>query len=116
MLNKDEACKLALNGYSKEDLIALGFTFDVSDKPDNNDVSDKPDNNNESGKPDNNNEAGKPDNTTDVTAELVKTVAELSNTVKELQKANIKGAETGDKGGNNRQSASDVVKDFIKGM
>ena len=113
MLNKDEACKLALNGYSKDDLIALGFSFDgaggddVSDNPDNNDVSDKPDNNDVS---------DKKDTKTDVTAELVKTVAELSNTVKELQKANIKGAETGNKDGNNRQSASDVVKDFIKGM
>lgn len=116
MLNKDEACKLALSGYSKEDLIALGFTFDVSDNPDNNDKSGKPDNNNVSDKADNNDVSDKKDTTTDVTAELVKTVAELSNTVKELQKANIKGAETGDKGGNNRQSASDVVKDFIKGM
>ena len=123
MLTQDEAAKLALNGYTKADIEALGFSFSatVSDKPDsktNNNESDKPDTNpnNESDKPDTiKNESENKDSNAAIEA-LTKTVSELSATVKAMQETNIKGARGKDTGNNNAQSASDVVKNFIKNM
>ena len=117
MLSKDDAAKLALSGYSKSDIEALGFSFDVSDKPDNKDESNKPDNTNESDKPDNTNESNKPDTSNSAIEALTKTVGELSATVKAMQEANVKNARDNSNGkDNNGQSATDVVKNFIKAM
>lgn len=125
-LTKDDAAKLALSGYSKDDIIALGFDFNVSDNPDTNtntNESDKPDTNtntNVSNKSDTNtntNESNKTDTTNAAIEALTKTVGELSATVKAIQEANVKGARDGSNPkGNNGQSASDVVKNFIKSM
>lgn len=124
MLSKDDAAKLALSGYSKSDIEALGFSFSAneSDKPDtntNNNESDKPDtntNNNESNKPDTiKNESENKDSAAAIEA-LTKTVGELSATVKAMQEANIKGARGKGTNDNNGQSAADVVKNFIKQM
>lgn len=123
MLTQDEAAKLALNGYTKADIEALGFSFSAtaSDKPDTkpNNESDKPDTNtttNESNKPDTiKNESENKDSNAAIEA-LTKTVSELSATVKAMQETNIKGARGKDTGNNNAQSASDVVKNFIKNM
>lgn len=126
MLSKDDAAKLALSGYSKSDIEALGFSFSAntneSDKPDTNtntNESDKPDTNtntNESNKPDTiKNESDKTDSAAAIEA-LTKTVGELSATVKAMQEANIKGARGKGTNDNNAQSASDVVKNFIKNM
>ena len=112
MLSKDDAAKLALSGYSKSDIEALGFSFSAneSDKPDTNT------NNNESDKPDTiKNESINKDSAAAIEA-LTKTVGELSATVKAMQEANIKGARGKGTNDNNGQSAADVVKNFIKQM
>ena len=54
MLSKDDAAKLALSGYSKDDIIALGFDFNVSDNSDSNEKAAHEENTNESNKPDTN--------------------------------------------------------------
>lgn len=112
MLSQDDAVKLALNGYSKEDIIALGFSFESGAPADNNDdvkndVSDNKDTTEVKNDVSDN---------SDTIAELTKTVSELSNTIKAMQSANAQNARENGNGGNNRQSASDVVKDFIKNM
>ena len=119
-MTKDEAAKLALNGYSKADIEALGFSFTESDENDNG-GADNNDNggadNNDKGGNDNGGDSGNNSNNESSKAleELTKTVSELSATVKAIQEANLKGARGG-KDGNNAQSASDVVKNFIKNM
>ena len=122
MLSKDDAAKLALSGYSKSDIEALGFSF-TSAPDDNKNESGKPDSTNESGKPDsndgatNNNESNKTDTSNAAIEALTKTVGELSATVKAMQEANAKGArDDSNPKGNNGQSATDVVKNFIKSM
>lgn len=122
MLSKDDAAKLALSGYSKSDIEALGFSF-TSAPDDNTNESGKPDSTNESGKPDsndgatNNNESNKTDTSNAAIEALTKTVGELSATVKAMQEANAKGArDDSNPKGNNGQSATDVVKNFIKSM
>ena len=116
-LTKDDAAKLALSGYSKDDIIALGFDFNVSDNSDSNENGAPEENTNEAGKTDNTNESNKPDTTNAAIEALTKTVGELSATVKAIQEANVKGARDGSNPkGNNGQSASDVVKNFIKSM
>ena len=108
MLSKDDAAKLALSGYSKDDIIALGFDFNVSDNSDSNEKATPEENTNESNKPDTSNAA---------IEALTKTVGELSATVKAMQEANAKGArDDSNPKGNNGQSATDVVKNFIKSM
>ena len=117
MLTKDDAAKLALSGYSKDDIIALGFDFNVSDKPDNNENAAPDGNTNESNKSDTTNESNKPDTSNVAIEALTKTVGELSATVKAMQEANAKSArDDSNPKGNNGQSASDVVKNFIKSM
>ena len=99
-MTKEEATKLALNGYSKADIEALGFTFTESNNPDSNGT-----------------ESNNPDNNASAAIEaLTKTVGELSATVKAMQDANARGARDNGSNGNNTQSASDVVKSFIKSM
>ena len=121
MLTQDDAAKLALSGYSKSDIEALGFSFSAgeSDKADtntNNESDNKDTNtNNESDKKDSTNESNKSDSNAAIEA-LTKTVGELSATVKAIQVANIKGARGKNTNDNNAQSASDVVKNFIKNM
>lgn len=122
MLSKDDAAKLALSGYSKADIEALGFSFTPA-PDDNTNESNKPDSTNESNKPDsndgaaNNNESNKPDTSNAAIEALTKTVGELSATVKAMQEANAKGArDDSNPKGNNGQSATDVVKNFIKSM
>ena len=121
MLSKDDAAKLALSGYSKADIEALGFSFTPA--PDDTNESNNPDSTNESNKPDskdgaaNNNESNKPDTSNAAIEALTKTVGELSATVKAMQEANAKGArDDSNPKGNNGQSATDVVKNFIKSM
>lgn len=117
MLSKDDAAKLALSGYSKDDIIALGFDFNVSDKPDSNETGAPEENTNEVGKTDTVNESNKTDTSNVAIEALTKTVGELSATVKALQEANVKGArDDSNPKGNNGQSATDVVKNFIKSM
>lgn len=124
-LTKDDAAKLALSGYSKDDIIALGFDFKyadtdsvkVSDKSDSNEKAAPEENNNESNKKDTMNESNKTDTSNAAIEALTKTVGELSATVKALQEANVKGArDDSNPKGNNGQSATDVVKNFIKSM
>ena len=122
MLSQDDAAKLALSGYSKADIEALGFSFTPA-TDDNTNESNKPDSTNESNKPDNNdgaannNESNKPDTSNAAIEALTKTVGELSATVKAMQEANAKGArDDSNPKGNNGQSATDVVKNFIKSM
>lgn len=119
MLSKDDAAKLALSGYSKSDIEALGFSFsaDVPDTKDTNtNESDNKDTTNESDKADTiKNESNNSDSAAAIEA-LTKTVGELSATVKAMQEANIKGARGKGTNDNNGQSAADVVKNFIKQM
>lgn len=115
-LTKDDAAKLALSGYSKEDIIALGFDFKYADT-DSVKVSDKTDSNEKAAPEENNNESDKTDTSNAAIEALTKTVGELSATVKALQEANVKGArDDSNPKGNNGQSATDVVKNFIKSM
>ena len=98
MLSQDDAAKLALSGYSKADIEALGFSFTPATD-------------------DNTNESNKPDTSNAAIEALTKTVGELSATVKAMQEANAKGArDDSNPKGNNGQSATDVVKNFIKSM
>ena len=122
MLSKDDAAKLALSGYSKSDIEALGFSF-TSTPDDNTNESNNKDTTNESNKPDsndgaaNNNESNKTDTSNAAIEALTKTVGELSATVKAMQEANAKGArDDSNPKSNNGQSATDVVKNFIKSM
>ena len=123
MLSKDDAAKLALSGYSKADIEALGFSFTPA--PDDTNESNNPDSTNESNKKDtgkaapddNTNESNKTDTSNAAIEALTKTVGELSATVKAMQEANAKGArDDSNPKGNNGQSATDVVKNFIKSM
>ena len=115
-LTKDDAAKLALSGYSKDDIIALGFDFKYADT-DSAGVSDKPDSNENAAPEENTNESNKTDTSNAAIEALTKTVGELSATVKALQEANVKGArDDSNPKGNNGQSATDVVKNFIKSM
>lgn len=124
MLSKDDAAKLALSGYSKSDIEALGFSF-TSAPDDNTNESNNPDSTNESNKKDtgkaapndNTNESNKTDTSNAAIEALTKTVGELSATVKAMQEANAKGArDNSNPKDNNGQSAADVVKNFIKSM
>lgn len=124
MLSKDDAAKLALSGYSKADIEALGFSFTSAPDDDTNESNKKDtgkaapdDNTNESNKKDTSNELGKTDTSNAAIEALTKTVGELSATVKAMQEANVKGArDDSNPKGNNGQSATDVVKNFIKSM
>ena len=115
-LTKDDAAKLALSGYSKDDIIALGFDFKYADT-DSVVVSDKTDSNENAAPEENINESNKTDTSNAAIEALTKTVGELSATVKALQEANVKGArDNTNPKDNNGQSAADVVKNFIKSM
>lgn len=124
MLSKDDAAKLALSGYSKADIEALGFSFTSTPDDDTNESNKKDtgkaapdDNTNESNKKDTSNESNKTDTSNAAIEALTKTVGELSATVKAMQEANAKGArDDGNPKANNGQSATDVVKNFIKSM
>ena len=124
MLSKDDAAKLALSGYSKADIEALGFSFTPALDNDTNESNKKDtgkaapdDNTNESNKKDTTNESNKTDTSNAAIEALTKTVGELSATVKAMQEANAKGArDDSNPKGNNGQSATDVVKNFIKSM
>lgn len=123
MLSKDDAAKLALSGYSKADIEALGFSFtpalDNTNESNNTDTGKAApdDNTNESNKKDTTNESNKTDTSNAAIEALTKTVGELSATVKAMQEANAKGArDDSNPKSNNGQSATDVVKNFIKSM
>lgn len=124
MISKDDAVKLALSGYTKSDIEALGFSFTPASNDDTNE-SNNPDSTNESNKKDtgkaapddNTNESNKTDTSNAAIEALTKTVGELSATVKAMQEANAKGArDDSNPKSNNGQSATDVVKNFIKSM
>lgn len=114
-MTKDEALKLALNGYSKEDIVALGYSFDGTSDNDHGD--NKPEETvKDETKPEDKGNDGKYDEAMKTIESLTKTVTDLTNTVKAIQDSNVANARVKGSKDNNTQSASEVIKDFIKQM